>query len=1056
MLKDNPIVTILVICMLAVFLPSPAFAASGEPQIQGMAQKAENIQMDPEKKYYTQLTLKPYTFYDVAGGSKKTLDDATITSLVKNHLLDDWVEIANGCFKTSGKCATINVENYDNLFNTSNPTDDSCGEIRDYLKDKAGAVNKGSKSKASLVKSGIRVASSLGSVRQAMADQIAGQISKRNLHGSDVLKKGGPGGSALKEMADDKTENNTVVYSIVTSIFPFSINDFEYNSFGIAFYDFHPCAIQAENLKYKSSIDGLTPEQIKAGAPGVSYESQSSDNTGSELTNDSGGATEGSVTRIESYESTLTNDFETASEKTFGQTINHSLTWGSDVMPWSSVLGHMETSVSFSFQEMYSTKEGHSTTETHKKETQTTQSVPEPPQTYISVTQGSKDQTLQSDYDTPVQVSYKVAIFSLTGEVYADGGLLCLFDTAGYEQGNYLNIIGGDSDTGVSANENLHLRAIENQSTGREDAESGGVIHRYWINHGGSNYNTTNVGTNWNSGYLASNDKAKAAVAAQATKIPMMSCGCKYAVNYKTNTSTLNEAVPLYLPARFVLGKGEASYEITSGGTMDLDRQLEINCLNRNNIPYFAFRSSHGQWIVCDYLGKPALSTCVDIRRDATGDQILTTYASGKDYITWKMNDDVEYLSKKDTGSITSKDNLPAPVIEINVKKEAFQGSVEVSGDFDGCVGDEGLNLNKILTAKAFDPTHKQVMQSFYWESENLPGDGITVESNGDIHLFKEGTYHVRAVVSNAGSGSADVYSDWFEITVRPARQLTDITILQPHPTGTRLMDSPATTEFKYDLLSYVRGFDQYGEPWTGPLEGVSFQLNGVNENACIGEDQMLCITGEGNCSVTPLLNGSHPSDESELAVSIADNLQYLGDDIRLACGKTTKIRMYDYNEKPLTSGLTFESREPAVASVAADGTVKALGVGSTQILVTDAGGGTENCMVTVSKGANPLKVKGRTVKVSEKKLRKKSQAITCKKAMIITGACGVVTYSKVSVNKKKYAKKFTVNSRNGKITVKKGLKKGTYKVSVKVKAAGNANYKASTWKTVTFKVRVR
>jgi len=39
---------------------------------------------------------------------------------------------------------------------------------------------------------------------------------------------------------------------------------------------------------------------------------------------------------------------------------------------------------------------------------------------------------------------------------------------------------------------------------------------------------------------------------------------------------------------------------------------------------------------------------------------------------------------------------------------------------------------------------------------------------------------------------------------------------------------------------------------------------------------------------------------------------------------------------------------------------------------------------------------------------------------------------------------------------VKKGLKKGVYKVKVKVKAKGNANYKASTWKKVTITVKVR
>ena len=41
-------------------------------------------------------------------------------------------------------------------------------------------------------------------------------------------------------------------------------------------------------------------------------------------------------------------------------------------------------------------------------------------------------------------------------------------------------------------------------------------------------------------------------------------------------------------------------------------------------------------------------------------------------------------------------------------------------------------------------------------------------------------------------------------------------------------------------------------------------------------------------------------------------------------------------------------------------------------------------------------------------------------------------------------------------MTVKKGLKKGTYKVKVKVKALGNSIYKASSVKTVTFVVKVK
>ncbi len=51
--------------------------------------------------------------------------------------------------------------------------------------------------------------------------------------------------------------------------------------------------------------------------------------------------------------------------------------------------------------------------------------------------------------------------------------------------------------------------------------------------------------------------------------------------------------------------------------------------------------------------------------------------------------------------------------------------------------------------------------------------------------------------------------------------------------------------------------------------------------------------------------------------------------------------------------------------------------------------------------------------------------------------------------------KKITINKTTGKVTVKKKLKKGTYKIKVKVTAAGNSNYKTLT-RTVTFKLKVK
>ncbi len=98
-----------------------------------------------------------------------------------------------------------------------------------------------------------------------------------------------------------------------------------------------------------------------------------------------------------------------------------------------------------------------------------------------------------------------------------------------------------------------------------------------------------------------------------------------------------------------------------------------------------------------------------------------------------------------------------------------------------------------------------------------------------------------------------------------------------------------------------------------------------------------------------------------------------------------------------------------------------------------------------LAKKANTLVAKGKTVKAkpNKKTVIKKAKAFTIKNAQ------GAVTFKKAKGNKK-----ITV-AKNGKITVKKGLKKGTYKIKVKVTAAGNAEYKAAV-KTVTVKIVVK
>ncbi len=181
---------------------------------------------------------------------------------------------------------------------------------------------------------------------------------------------------------------------------------------------------------------------------------------------------------------------------------------------------------------------------------------------------------------------------------------------------------------------------------------------------------------------------------------------------------------------------------------------------------------------------------------------------------------------------------------------------------------------------------------------------------------------------------------------------------------------------------------------------------------------------------------------------------------VSMAAAKVTGITGRTYTGKGLTQSPKVSVNGTPLAAgrdykISYKGNVNA-GIASMRIYGVGAYTDGVNRTFSIWKAGNTLKAGGKTVKVSKKKLKKKKkQVIGRARAIAVSGARGTVTYAKVSVSKKKYAKKFTVSKTTGSITVKKGVKKGKYAVKVRVTAAGNANYKAGS-KTVTVTVRVR
>ncbi len=125
---------------------------------------------------------------------------------------------------------------------------------------------------------------------------------------------------------------------------------------------------------------------------------------------------------------------------------------------------------------------------------------------------------------------------------------------------------------------------------------------------------------------------------------------------------------------------------------------------------------------------------------------------------------------------------------------------------------------------------------------------------------------------------------------------------------------------------------------------------------------------------------------------------------------------------------------------------------GTAKVIIKGIGnyGGSITKTFTIKKDANPMTATGKVVSLKYSKVKKAKQAIARKKAITVSKAKGTVTYAKASGNSK-----IVVNKTTGNITVKKGLKKGTYKVKIKVTAAGTTNYKKLT-KVVTVTIKVK
>ena len=193
------------------------------------------------------------------------------------------------------------------------------------------------------------------------------------------------------------------------------------------------------------------------------------------------------------------------------------------------------------------------------------------------------------------------------------------------------------------------------------------------------------------------------------------------------------------------------------------------------------------------------------------------------------------------------------------------------------------------------------------------------------------------------------------------------------------------------------------------------------------------------------------PTDPSTIKKQAAQTITVAVKNSKNVVSKKYGNKAFSIGAKAKTA-MTYKSSYTKVATVDSKGKVTIKAAGTAKITITAKAtssykAATKTLTVKVAKAAPVLKTKITSKNVSYSALRKKSQVFTLGASV---SSKGTLTYAKTAGSSA-----FTVNKTNGKITVKKGLKKGTYKIKVKISAKATANYNAGT-KTVLVTVRVK
>ena len=486
----------------------------------------------------------------------------------------------------------------------------------------------------------------------------------------------------------------------------------------------------------------------------------------------------------------------------------------------------------------------------------------------------------------------------------------------------------------------------------------------------------------------------------------LLSEGTDFEVVYNNNINVSKEAEVIIVGKGNYYGTVSAKFEITQKAMSNSKitvktgaKQVESYC----------------------YTGKP-LNASISV-----SDNDLGNLVEGVDYEVSYANivPDGSNAKKDATGAYIKGDAIDlADITEVGSYLVVIKGIGNYTGEVTQLVKIDKVNLSSSVTIKGNDmvATGEEITPAFTFINKEDGSEFSIDVSNYTLKLYADkgckepldsitevGTYYAKLKGTNNATGTSAA----IEFNVVEGKDIADadVTVLDSteNPKLLVVLDGKVLEADTDYTVEYVVGED--------------------------GKTGTAIVTGAGKYAGT--VSTTYEIKKDIVALSKAS--------IKLS--KTS----YGYNGKAKKPGVTVKvdgvKVDPSEYTVSYSNNKNA-GTGKVTITAKDDSEvikGSKTMTITIAKASNKVTASNvtKSYKVKTLKAKKATFKLSAK------AKAGKISYKKVSSGKK-----ITV-SKNGTVTVAKGLKKGTYKVKVKVTAASSTNYKAAS-KTMTVTVKVK